>query len=113
MGIELPSDQDYVRSEIAELRKKFRNKCFFFQMGIINEIVSFENSTNKSEEFRQDLKDIRLGLQDILHSNYGIKTAFRENMPMASIIYNVTKSDDELFKDMNESCRKRIKKAIS
>ena len=34
-------------------------------------------------------------------------------MPTASIIYDTTKSDEELLKDMNESCRKRIKKAVA
>ena len=34
-------------------------------------------------------------------------------MPTAGIVYDTKKSDEELFKDMNESCRKRTKKAIS
>lgn len=34
-------------------------------------------------------------------------------MPTAGIIYETNRSDEELLKDMNDSCRKRIKKAIS
>lgn len=34
-------------------------------------------------------------------------------MPTAGIVYETNKSDEELLKDMNESCRKRTKKAIS
>jgi lipid II:glycine glycyltransferase (peptidoglycan interpeptide bridge formation enzyme) len=113
MGVELPSDTKYVRSEIAKIKKQFRKKCFFFQWGITNEIVSFENSLQKSEEFREDMKAVRIGLTTILHNDYGFKSAFRENMPQAGIVYDVTKSDEELLKDMNESCRKRIKKSIA
>jgi lipid II:glycine glycyltransferase (peptidoglycan interpeptide bridge formation enzyme) len=52
-------------------------------------------------------------LQKYLYSDYKLKTAFRENMPTAGIIYDVTKSDEELLNDMNSSCRKRIKKSIA
>lgn len=113
MGIELPDDKKYVQKELTKLRKKFRGKCFFFQLGIINEIVSFENSMKRCPEFDQDMYDFRVGLQNILHDNYGLKVAFRENMPTAGIVYDTTKSDEELLKDMNESCRKRIKKSIA
>lgn len=113
MGVELPSDKEYVTKELTKLREKFKRKWIFFQLGIINEIITFQNSANKCEEFREDIKEIRLGLQKYLHSNYDIKTAFRENMPTAAIIYDTTKYDEELLKDMNESCRKRIKKAIA
>jgi lipid II:glycine glycyltransferase (peptidoglycan interpeptide bridge formation enzyme) len=113
MGVELPSDVAYVRSEVEKIKKQFRKKCFFFQWGITNEILSFENSVQKSEEFREDMKAVRRGLTTILHDEYGLKTAFRENMPTAGIVYDTTKSDEELLKDMNESCRKRIKKSIA
>ncbi len=113
MGVQLPNDKEYIRSEIAKIKKQFRKKCFFFQWGIINEIVSFENSLHKSEEFREDMKQVRIGLQQILCSEYNLQTAFRENMPTAGIVYDTTKSDEELLKDMNESCRKRIKKSIA
>lgn len=113
MGVELPVDKEYVQKEIAKLKKEFRKKCFFFQLGIINEIVSFENSLHLCEEFKEDMKECRSELQKNLQLDYGVTSAFRENMPTASIIYDLTKSDEELLKDMNESCRKRIKKAIS
>ncbi len=113
MGVELPDDKEYVRSEVAKLKKEFRNKCFFFQLGIINEIVNFENIANKSEEFKEDMKIMRIWLQNILHSDYGILPAFRENMPTTEIVYDVTKSDEMLLKETNAGCKKRIKKAIS
>lgn len=113
MGVELPDDQVYVQKEVEKLRKSFRNKWFFFQLGITNEIVHFDNSMKRCPEFDQDMHDFRMGLQKLLHHNYGLQTAFRENMPTAAIIYDVMKSDEELLKDMDESCRKRVKKAIA
>lgn len=113
MGIELPDDQAYVQKELAKLRKSFRKKWMFMQLWIINEIVHFDNSMKKCPEFDQDMHDFRIGLQQTLHHNYSMQTAFRENMPTASIVYDTTKSDEELFKDMNDSCKKRVKKAIA
>jgi hypothetical protein len=67
----------------------------------------------KCDEFKEDMKEFRIGLQKVLQIDYKLMPAFRENMPTAGIIYDTTKSDEELLKDMNESCRKRIKKAIA
>jgi hypothetical protein len=33
-------------------------------------------------------------------------------MPQANIIYDITKSDEELISEMNSGCKERIKKAI-
>ena len=113
MGIELPEDEKYIKKEIAHLKKTFRKKCFFLQLWIINEITHFQNSMKRCPEFDQDMHDFRLWLQKILHRNYSITPAFRENMPTASITYDTIKSDEELLHDMNDSCRKRTKKAIA
>jgi len=113
MGIELPEDKEYVQKELANLKKKFRGKCFFVQLGIINDIITFENNTQKCDEFKDDMKIFRLGLQKVLKLDYNLTPACRENMPTASITYDTKKSDEELLKDMNESCRKRTKKAIA
>ena len=112
MGVELPSNKEYVRSEIAKLKKHFRKKWIFFQIWCSNEIINFENVDHKSEEFKDDMRDMRLGLQDFLCSNYGFKVAFRENMPNSDIIVEVSKTDEELLMEMNASARQRIRKAM-
>jgi len=113
MGVDFPDNQDTIRKELSKLKKHYQGKWIFFQLGIVNEMISFENSTNKCEEFREDMKEIRIGLQNCLYLDYGLKTAFRENMPTAWITYDTKKSDEELLHDMNESCRKRVKKSIA
>lgn len=60
MGVELPNDQEYVQQEVANLKKKFRGKGIFFQLGITNKIVHFENSMKRCAEFDQDMHDFRL-----------------------------------------------------
>jgi hypothetical protein len=33
-------------------------------------------------------------------------------MPQANIVYDITKSDEELMSEMNSGCKERVKKAI-
>jgi hypothetical protein len=37
----------------------------------------------KCDEFKEDMKTFRLGLQNVLQLDYSILPAFRENMPTA------------------------------
>lgn len=112
MGVELPSDKEYVRSEIARIKKEFRKKWMFFQLGIVNEIISFENVSHRSEEFKEDMMHMRNNLQTFLCENYGFRVAFRENMPNSDIIIDVSKPDEQLIEEMNSGSRQRIRKAI-
>lgn len=113
MGVELPNDQEYVRQELAQLKKNFKGKGMFFQLGCINEIISFENVSHRSEEFTQDMGQMRLNLQDFLCTTYGLKVAFRENMPNSDIIIDLSKTDEQLLNEMNSGSRQRIRKAMS
>ena len=81
-------------------------------MGIINEIISFENVSHRSNEFKEDMKQMRLNLQKFLCTQYGVKVAFRENMPNSDIIIDISKTDEQLLADMNSGSRQRIKKAL-
>lgn len=113
MGVELPSDQAYVQTELAQLKKNFKGKGIFFQLGLVNEIISFENVSHRSEEFTQDMAQMRINLQDFLCTTYGFTVAFRENMPNSDIIIDLSKTDEQLLNEMNSGSRQRIRKAMS
>ena len=55
---------------------------------------------------------MRLKLQEILCADYGFKIAFRENMPNSDITADVSKTDEQLFAEMNSGAKSRIKKAM-
>jgi len=114
LWVQLPDDEELVKKELEHAKKKLQAESgdIFLQLWIVNEIVRFENAHNIAPEFAHDMRAVRLELRKNMEQKYQLKSSFRENMPQAGIIYNVTKSDEDLFKDMNESCRKRIKKAI-
>lgn len=114
MWVELPQDEVYVKQELTRLRVVLKQEfgTAFIQLGIINEIVSFENVSHRSGEFNNDIKQQRLTIQQHLLDSYGLRIAFRENMPQSNIIYDVSKTDEELIVEMNSGCKERIKKAI-
>jgi lipid II:glycine glycyltransferase (peptidoglycan interpeptide bridge formation enzyme) len=82
------------------------------QFGIINELTQFDNYINKQEGFIEQVKQQRIAKQNSLSLDFGLTASFRENMPLSNIIYDVTKTDEQLMSEMNSGCRERIKKAI-
>ncbi len=102
-----------VLEEIQHIKHSFKNKWnnAFFQLGLVNEMISFDNVSHRSEEFKADMKQMRLNLQKFIGETYGVKTAFRENMPQSDIIIDLSKTDEQLLSEMNSGCKQRIKKA--
>ncbi len=112
MGIQLPSDSKSIAKEIEHIKRTYKDKAICVQLGVINEIVDFENDIDLCKDFVDDVFTIRQDMYHLFCQQYGLHPAFRENMPSAAILYDVQQSDDELLAHMNESCRKRVKKAI-
>ena len=111
MGIELPTDPDYVKSELNRISKEYRKKRgnISFQFGFINEIISFENCGMRESEFVGDIKQMRLNLREKITKTFWLQLAFRENMPQSNIIYFIDKSDEELLEEMNSGAKQKVK----
>lgn len=114
MGVELPTDKAYVKQELSRVKKELNKtkNTIMLQLGIINEMISFENVSHRSESFPDDMKHMRLNLQKFLCKQYKLKVAFRENMPMSDILIDLSKTDEQLLDEMNSWASHRIKKAI-
>jgi lipid II:glycine glycyltransferase (peptidoglycan interpeptide bridge formation enzyme) len=115
MGIELPSDEDFVRSELARIKKQYGKKRgnISFQFGFINEIISFENCGMRESEFVGDIKQMRLNIREKITKEYGLQLSFRENMPQSNIIYFIDKSDEALMEEMNSGAKQKVKHGFS
>lgn len=114
MWVVLPTDKEYVRSELQKLQEKYKKEkwVIFVQLCLLNEIIRFENVWVRSDSFLNDMKEMRLQVRQQMKDLYWLETAFRENMPQANIVYDITKSDEDLIKEMNSGCKERVKKAI-
>jgi len=114
MGILLPSDPDYIRSELQRIKKEYSKSRgnISFQLGCINEIISFENCGMRESEFVKDIKQMRLSLRKKIQEEYPLKLAFRENMPQSNIIYSMTKTDEELIAEMNSGAKEKVRKGM-
>ncbi|MDR2190325.1 MAG: GNAT family N-acetyltransferase [Candidatus Peribacteria bacterium] len=115
MGIELPSDEEFVRNELARIRRQYGKLrgAISFQFGFINEIISFENCGMRENEFVNDIKQMRLNIREKITQQYGLQLAFRENMPQSNIIYFIDKSDEALMDEMNSGAKQKVKHGIS
>ncbi len=114
MWVILPTDKNYVRSELKRLKEKYKKEkwVIFVQLCLLNEIIRFENVWLRSDNFLNDMREMRLWIREQIKENYWLETAFRENMPQANIVYDITKTDEELMSEMNSWCKERVKKAI-
>jgi len=114
MGVELPNDKAYVKQELLRVKKELRTKrsTIMLQLGIINEMISFENISHRSDSFQDDMRHMRINLQKFICKNYRLKVSFRENMPMSDILIDLSKTDEQLLKEMNSGAQSRIKKAL-
>ena len=82
-----------------ELSKKYRS--IFLQLGIVNEIICFDNTAKRLPAFDADMRETRQQLQKYMNKEYKFETSFRENMPQSTIIYDIQKTDDELLSQMH------------
>ncbi len=126
MGVEFPTikatwelDQKYINSELKRIKAQYKNKkdkknkwTILIQLCLLNEIEQFENQWKKSPDFIEEIRTKRLNLRNKIEQDHWLQVAFRENMPQANIVYDITKLDDELMAEMNSWCRARVKKAI-
>lgn len=114
MGLQLPDDWTQVRAELKKLKKTFGKSRgnLFFQLGIVNEITSFDNARAREQNIVGKVKSMRLHLRKLIKKETPLKLAFKENMPQTTIMINLKKTDEQLLEEMNSGCAQRIKKAI-
>ena len=114
MGLQLPDDWNQVRAELKRLKKTFgrSRRNIFFQLGIVNEITSFDNARAREQNIVGKVKSMRMHLRKLIKKETPLKLAFKENMPQTTIMINLKKTDEQLLEEMNSGCAQRIKKAI-
>ena len=115
MGLVIPEDNwNMVRKELKKLKKQFWKSRWniFFQLGIVNEITSFDNAWAREQNIVGKVKWMRLRTRALIKKETGLKVSFKENMPQTTILINLKKTDEELLKEMNNGCADRVKKAI-
>jgi len=113
LWIEIPKDRKEISKVIQEVKSKFWHHWtnIFFQRGITSTIKTF-NVKDINQELANSLRDTRLSLRTRMKEDYHLIHSFRENLPESGIVYDLSKTDEELIKDMNKASKLRTKKAI-
>lgn len=114
MGLQFPDDWTQVRAELKKLKKSFGKSRgnLFFQLGIVNEITSFDNARAREQNIVGKVRSMRIHLRKLIRKETPLKLAFKENMPQTTIMINLKKTDEQLLEEMNSGCAQRVKKAI-
>lgn len=101
--------KDYVENLARDFKTWFWD--IFFQLWFIDILQKFHPKKIRDEEFVNWLISQRKEKEKIIKEKLKLVPSFRENMPMATIIYDLTKSEKELWDDMSKSSRSHINKA--
>lgn len=114
LGIILPDNDEYIKSELWRIKEELKKKenIISLQLWCINEFARFHNDKKLSETFKEEIKEKRLKINQELTSKFWLKIAFRENMPVSNIVYNVQKEDQILLEEMHDSCKTKVKRAM-
>lgn len=115
LGVELPTNNTQrIKEQVQKVHRDYHNSTsnVFFQWGIINEILRFYNISHRSPEFWEGMKITRQKIEQRLYHDTGLKTSFRENMPLATIIIDTSKDDATLLKEMNSGAKNHIRKSL-
>lgn len=114
LGVQVPDDVTLIQQEVKRIQNKYGKKFWniLFQRWITNQMVSFENISHRSSQFREDVREMRLWIRDWLTSQTDLKIWLRENMPEANIVYEITKTDEQLLSEMNSGCKERVKSSL-
>lgn len=116
LWVEIPSNNmPRVQEEASRIYRDYSHdrKNISFQWGIVNEILRFHNVSHRSTTFAEWMKNTRIQLEHKIQQETGLIHSFRENMPLATIIIDVSKSDEELLKEMNSWAKSHVRKSLN
>lgn len=101
LWIQIPeniSDKNF-HYEIENIRKKYSSfSNIFFQLGFIN-------------SFHEPFDKHRIQIQAEFLKKYWIPVSLKENMPLATVIVDLTRSEEEIYSNFNKSAKRNINKA--
>ena len=101
LWIRIPSEVtlEEVFKEFSKVKKKFSSfSDIFFQFWIINQLVEpySENRKIKEKEFKK----------------YNLFPSIKENMPLATVVIDITKSEDEIYSKFSKTAKRYVNKAF-
>jgi len=102
-----------IKRQLSWLRNQYWNnyKNIMVQIWFVDNIMSFDISELDKKWFSETVKKQRENINKIVLNNFDLYPSFRENMPLATVAFNISKWIDELWSDMTKSARNHIKKA--
>ncbi len=101
-----------INNDIDKIKRDF-NKWFgdmFFQLWIVDNIDKFDIIKLSDWDFVNDVKNKRLENDEYIRSYLWLKTSFRENMPLATLYFDLNKTEQQIWEEMSKSGRAHIKK---
>ena len=116
LGVQLPSNNmPWVADQVAKVYRDYSWlwSNISFQRWIVNEILRFHNVSHRSLDFARGMRQTRHQIEQRVQHETGLIPSFRENMPLATIMIDVSKSDEELLSEMNSWAKSHVRKSLN
>lgn len=113
LGIEIRDQHAQFKKDIENIKKTYLNDkhTILFQLGIIDPFDGFPCKINKNESVLKAIRMKRRITQEEMKELFDLEVGFKENLPNSTIMIDLKKTEDELWKDVTSNCRQAIKKA--
>ncbi len=111
LGFDLPKEPKKAKELLEKIKSEFKKDRtdIFFQLWITTPIKTFDVK-DINPELSKSMRDARISQRHWMKERFHLSHSFRENLPESGIIYDLSKSWEELLKDMNKSSNLRTKK---
>lgn len=109
-----PSQDSYVllKESLYEIARDYSKDYWniMFQLWFTDLLTDFPVSSLKSDNHILSTRKLREETETLFKNSYNLLPSFRENMPLSTIIFDLTQWYDTLFQSMSKSARAHINK---
>lgn len=118
-GIDLWPDREnnieLLQKEFEKIKKEFKTSYsdILFQFWLVNEIARYTMEELADKNFEKSIYEKRLSYETFMKKNFWLLPSFRENMPEATIYFDLWIGEEKLYNNISKSARAHIRKAQS
>lgn len=112
---DIENNTSYINEELKRIKATFKKAYWdiFFQFWVTDLLDQYSVKMLDDEWFSDIIKNKRLENEKLIVNNLWLLPSFRENMPLATVSFDLSLREEDLRKSISKSARNHINKAKS
>ncbi|UFX82639.1 lipid II:glycine glycyltransferase FemX [Candidatus Absconditicoccus praedator] len=114
MGVDVDFDNNF-SNELQNIKRQFGGDFgnILFQFGFTNIVDEARSSDMKDSVIVENIRNNQKKISSDITKKYNLKPSFRENMPPATVLIDLEKSEEEIWNEISKNTKQKIKKGKS